>query len=145
MRFSFLTVLVAAAACSFAASAQSPAYLKEVDLQNRMLQGYVEGTNTVCNSNFSAAIDYSTVSEDDLLKSAHSISAYCNETLSAISNICSDENGKASIRKNITNIVCKRGAAFGVSLSGGTLTYTTAMPETNMFEKVQEYLNQNLR
>jgi len=131
--------LVAIALPAFGASleARKMQAQQEADLTDK-----VALTNQRCGSHVTAAIDWSTFNEAEVLKTA--VTPFCAAALDAIEDICSDDLGKQTIIEKVKTVTCAGAAAPSASFTDGALTFSFSLTPNQNKLLVRDYLEKNL-
>ncbi len=111
--------------------------------QEEALASEVAYTNQVCGSSISASVDWQSFSNADL-EAEQGLSGSCDAALSAIENLCANEQNQEAIRNQVDQVVCSKGSSRGVTLRQGTLMFQMDGPQGNDFEFVRDYLKKQI-
>jgi hypothetical protein len=130
-------VMIAVALPAFADSlaAKKMHAQQEADLTDKLTL-----TNQRCGSHVKAAIDWSTFSEPDVLKTA--VTPFCAAALDAIEDICGDDLGKQAITEKVKTVTCA--SAPAASFADGALTFSFSLAPNQNKLLVRDYLEKSL-
>ena len=110
---------------------------QEADLTDKLAL-----TNQRCGSHVKAAIDWTTFSEPDVLKTA--VTPYCAAALDAIEDICGDDLGKQAITEKVKTVTCAGASAPAASFADGALTFSFSLAPNQNKLLVRDYLEKSL-
>ena len=99
--------------------------------------------NTTCGTQVSAAIDWSSVN-DEQLKDL-SISGYCESPLVALKNLCAVSNiAKQTVKEKVKDVSCRFGAAVEPKLEASRVIWTTHKDASNQEQFATGFFKKNL-
>ncbi len=99
--------------------------------------------NKLCDSNISASVDWSSVSDLEVVDSAN----YCSEPIKAVGSVCKWKKGarKDEVRSFVKNIRCRMDPTESTTLSkDGTLRVSTHQGAMNQAQKMQAIVEKRL-
>jgi hypothetical protein len=117
------------------AQAQSLKSLRARDAEAAALSREIAYTNSVCDSDMDAAIDWNSAAD---WPEGGSLAAACDSALGALEAVCRSGKGKARAQ-SLSRFVCA-GDGAGPALRGGSFRYG-ASPGVNGFSETMRYLD----
>ena len=99
--------------------------------------------NSACGTSVTAAIDWSTVTDDQLKEL--SISGYCESPINAMKELCTVSNiAKQTIREKVKQVSCRFGPALEPKLEADRLIWTTNKDASNQDKFATRFFKTNL-
>ncbi|WP_223755834.1 hypothetical protein [Myxococcus sp. RHSTA-1-4] len=99
--------------------------------------------NSACGTSVSAAIDWSSVTDDHLKEL--SISSYCDAPLTAMKQLCTVSNiAKQTVREKVKQVSCRFGNALEPKLEADRVIWTTHKDASNQDQHATRFLKTNL-
>jgi hypothetical protein len=103
----------------------------------------VRELNNACGTSMTAAIDWSSVTDDDLKEL--SISSYCETPLNALKDLCKVSNiAKQTVQSKVKQVSCRFGPAVEPKLEGDRLIWTTHKDASNQDKFATRFFKTNL-
>ncbi|MBX3203108.1 MAG: hypothetical protein KF894_33600, partial [Labilithrix sp.] len=116
--------------------------------QDSYMESSVKDANAACGTSakpITYQFDKASFAKEDW--SSHSPNGYCSGVFDNLRSICANVDGaKQPVQNQIKKVVCKYAGKgkFGVTLSGGTLTYSVDWDEPNVDDKIATSIKRNL-
>lgn len=99
--------------------------------------------NTTCGTQVSAAIDWSSVNDEQLKEL--SISGYCESPLEALKDLCAVSNiAKQTVKEKVKGLSCRFGPALEPKLEAGRVIWTTNKDASNQEQFATGFFKKNL-
>ena len=131
--------------CAFLAPAfaQSLAEKEKFAAEDKELSKAAEYASEQCKTTIKAKIDWSGFNIKEMAN--NSASGYCEEALSALRHVCGrSELAMKTVQDKVKSVTCKYSSPLAVSLKSGELIFSFSFNDSNLSEKVQTYLMDNL-
>lgn len=114
----------------------------EIQVANERVSNIESKIAEACNTDIDLKIDWSSVS-DDMIKEL-SVVGYCSSAMNRVNEICSDDSGKAWVKKSISSVSCEFSDKLKLDLVGKKLRFKTTPDAANQSDFVK-YNLMNLR
>jgi hypothetical protein len=99
--------------------------------------------NNACGTSVSAAIDWSSITDDQLKEL--SISSYCESPLSALEDLCTVSNiARQTVREKVKQVSCRFGNAMEPTLEADRVIWTTTKDAPNQEAFAKRFFKTNL-
>ncbi|MFP2925338.1 hypothetical protein ACLESO_08990 [Pyxidicoccus sp. 3LG] len=103
----------------------------------------VQEMNNACGTSVSAAIDWTTVTEDQLKEL--SISSFCESPLTSLKELCTVSNvAKQTVKAKVKQVSCRFGPELETKLEGDRLIWTTNKDASNQETYATKFFKKNL-
>lgn len=115
------------------------------DRQDGYMADSIKGANEKCGTKIAHEWDKGSFDKEDW--TSHSPNGFCSGAFDNIRSLCANNAAaKKPVQDKIKKVVCKFGGKgkYGMSLSGGTLTYTVDWEQSNVDDKITGFLKKNL-
>ncbi len=143
MKMILLVVFALASSVTVAATLKEQKQMKEWN--DSMKSDVTDPLNKACGTSAAATIDPAMATP--FMAENVTVAGSCGDAFAAVRDLCEDETGKASIKKNIRKLECKNGKSDEVTfkLNGGTFSVIMGPKAANLRSKAKTYLENNLK
>lgn len=115
------------------------------DRQDSYMADHIKSANTACGTSITLEWDKASFEKEDW--TSHSPNGLCGGVFDNLRYLCANTAGaKKPVQDKIKKVSCKYAGKgkYGMSLSGGTLTYGIDWEESNVDDKMTSFLKKNL-
>jgi hypothetical protein len=115
----------------------------EIAKQEKDYVTHVQDANTACGTSLSAAIDWTSINDEQLKEL--SISSYCEAPLASLKQLCTVSNvAKQTVKEKLKQVSCRFGDALEPKVEGDKLIWTTSRDASNQQEFATKFFKTNL-
>jgi hypothetical protein len=97
-----------------------------------------QSANKACGTKIVTSVKWNSINDEAL--STLSISSYCGEPLSAMTELCESKTAQSYFSSNVGKLICQFGPAMKLELASGTMTWTTEKDAANAGEYAKRAL-----